>query len=619
MRNRLLTILAVSVLVIVAPWAFWPLLAGAVVARVIRRSRERREQRRREQASGDRPLSRRERRRQARENRRRAVQARRDQAVEYSPKYGWNVDLLPSDMSASFMEGQKGNAYFRCAGIDDLVTGTPLGKDVNYSFKLTDMTKLDELKRKAGMYNGAAAVEMRSGDWMVRASNAAAINELAKAAFPQRTHDVTREVMHTRQYRIEGMKSYDEALAYFKAKRDELIPANSFVTVRDVVDGETMRTSNGTELSPVSLPVGTFIISETETDRYKGEVKLHDNRFRDRDEMLEAARQSFSAGESTRLPGSVPGELSVSDSTPERVERYLSDEYGNHVGLVSPDGPDYKALRAYVICEDVDALAQVLNAGELPEGALVVASREAPSVREGQFYVELERSGDVRSLLGIQGEASPGFAAKCESLGIGAEQRDASLLMDEVARNGYASCVLKGKVGLERANVNGVPVRDIADRLSSTRLDRLDREAAGTWIRDASRIQAVSVTVDPKRAELRITSVVGDVQKVETRKMTDREVTEFSRRGKVSRAEMKDLLMQVHPDYFRSYSVVGKGTYHGLYEDPVRDFLAGRRPASVPEVKARMQEARRERQALRKAAEPKRKAAPRKGTGPKVG
>lgn len=596
---------AVIAAVILMPVLFFPVLAGAAAVYAYNAVRSRRAMeasQSQDESQGEGRTSRREQRREARREQARVREIQRAQAVEYDPKKGWNVDALPFDMNASFMRGRKGVAYFDCAGIDGLVKGVPDGRDVDYLFRVEDPAKARMLQEKAKMYNGAAKVE-RSGDaFFVHASNAKAINDLAKEAFPPSRHEVTREVTQLRQYYVEGAKDYEDAKRIFEATRDRRVPDRTVHSQVDTVDGvQASRQSNGEPLDPASLPLGMYVISETEVSTFKGKVSIPGNV--EGDASVAAAIEAFEPSNENRVASPDSGKVKISDGTPEKVGRYVLDEYGRGVDVVRTDDPLYRDLHAYVVCQDVDELAAIVNGGELPKGALVVVDRRAPDLRDGQFYIELEQGDDVRSRLGIQGEASPAFAAKCESLGVGAEQLEASLVMDEVSRNGYANARLKDSVSLERAKVNGLPVNELAERLTNDRLPKLDREAAGIWIKDASKIQAISVTVDPKRAEMRITSVVDNCQKVETRKMTDKEVTEFSRRPGVTKSEMKDLLMQVHPDFFKSYSVGGRS----LYEDPVRDFIAGRKPAAVPELKAQMQEAKkRQHKPVRKPSGPKR-------------
>ena len=598
---------AIITAVILMPVLFFPVLAGAAAVYAYNAVRSRRAleaSQSQDESQGERRTSRREQRREARREQARVREIQRAQAVEYDPKRGWNVDALPFDMNASFMGGRKSVAYFDCAGIDSLVKGVPNGKDVDYRFKVKDPQKAKMLQEKARMYNGAARVERVGDEFYVHASNAKAINDLAKEAFPPSRHDVTREITQLRQYYIEGAKDYEDAKRIFEATRDRRVPDRTVHTQVDTVDGvQAMRQSNGQPLDPASLALGMYVISETEVSTFKGKVSIPGNVEGDAS-VAAAAIEAFEPSNENRVASPDGGKVKISDGTPEKVGRYVLDDYGRGVDVVRLDDPRYRDLHAYVVCQDVDELAAVVNGGELPKGSLVVVDRMAPDLRDGQFYIELERSDDVRSRLGIQGEASPAFAAKCESLGVGAEQLEACLVMDEVSRNGYANARLKDSVSLERAKVNGLPVNELAERLTNDRLPKLDREAAGVWIKDASKIQAISVTVDPKRAEMRITSVVDNCQKVETRKMSDKEVTEFSRRPGVTKSEMKDLLMQVHPDFFKSYSVGGRS----LYEDPVRDFIAGRKPAAVPELKAQMQEAKKQRQQkpVRKPSGPKR-------------
>ncbi|MBR1434040.1 MAG: hypothetical protein IJ584_02885 [Bacteroidales bacterium] len=604
-------------LVILAPALSFPFLASALAFDAYERMRARRAAEGRKSGLDRRLDERRERRERRQERRRseaRSVQARREQAVEYDRRNGWNIGRLPFDMTADLTTAREGRMQFTAAGIPGLVTGLAKGRDVEYSFLVDDPEKAEALRKKSRMYNGAAdVVRQEDGRFRVVAYNAAAINDLAKEAFPAVKHQVEREIVLTRQYSLQGYDSYEEALKAFKADRERFSPVNSFTKVTDSVDGVKEERSNGERLDPKVMAHREWLITEEEVTRYAGQVVVPGSIVSDED-IVVYARNHFEPGDSNKVILSKEDALRLSDGTPEAAARYIVDEAGNALRLYDPSAKEVKELHPYLICADMDSLAEYLNGDEIPKGSFLVLDDRRPDVTDGRFYIELDADDDIRSLLGIQGEASPSFAAKCESLGIGSEQLEASLLMREAAEKGYADVALRDSVSLSRVRVNGVPVEELADRLSDERLERLDRKAAEVWLRDAAKIQAVNITIDAKRAEMRITSCVDNVQKVETRKLTDREIQSFSRRGKISKSEMKDLLMQVHPDYFKSYSIGGKG----VYEDPVRDFLEGKKPVVSTTLKAQMEKAKGLDPALKNPVPKPKPAKRQKPSGPKL-
>ena len=97
------------------------------------------------------------------------------------------------------------------------------------------------------------------------------------------------------------------------------------------------------------------------------------------------------------------------------------------------------------------------------------------------------------------------------------------------------------------------------------------------WSREAAEINAVSIEIDVKNREMRISSSVGEGRsvKVERFPMTEEQLDALSRRGAITRLESKELLMQLHPDYFKTFSD-GKG--QSLFDDPLGAFYRGEKP-----------------------------------------
>lgn len=597
--KTLLTLAAVAI-VILAPAFTFPLLVGLVAADVVSRSRMRIGAR--GAGEGERPSL-----WERRKERKRAIQVRRERAVEYDRRHGWDVNGLPVDMRPTRLcsPGMGDVSFFECAGIPGLVEATAAGKDVEYSFVLKDTGKAADIQREVKMHNGAARLERDGDGFVVKAYDAATINDLAKKAYPPSRHEVQREFVHTRQYIVGGKSSFADALEEFRRNRDSYSPVNSFSSVADSVDGVRRVSSNGEPFSPGFLLPGEWIVTEEEVSRFAGRVDVPANILMDED-IIDYAKDRFVADDSTRVSLSDAEKLRLSDGTPERVGRYVVMDDGSSLRLCDSGSLSGHSLHAYLVCDDLDSMAEVLNQDGIPKGTFLVLDSEAPAM-DGRFVIELDLDDETRSLLAVQGDASPAFVARCESMGVSKETLEASLLMDVVDHRGYADVRLRDSVSFDKVRVNGVPVTELADRLADDRLPALDRKGVADWLRDAALVQSVSVTVDAKKAEMRITSRVGDVQKVETRKMTDREIREFSRRGELSKAEMKDLLMQVHPDFFRSYSQGGKS----LFEDPVRDFIAGQKPKLSPTLGRQM------RQAKEKA--PELKPLKKRSAGPKLG
>lgn len=490
-------------------------------------------------------------------------------SLEYDRRRGWNVSALPLDMIPDLSGRDRSTAMFTCAGIGGLVRGVASGGSVTYSFSVGDEARALEIQRKAGAFPGARVERSPGGGFIVSAPGAAAINELAKAAFPLTAGRVEREVRLGRQYVMRGYGSYDEALSAFRDGLDRPAPENTYVAVTDSVDGKAARSDDGVRLEPAELPEGVFIINEEEVSRFAGRVSFPYGDVSARDAALEAWTPSVD----DRMDVPRQERTVISDGTPPGVTRVVpvAGDDGGTVNLALSGAEALLGLSPYIEVGDASSLGRLLCDGAAPCGAGVVLSGSVPPPSGGRFYVELPRSaGTVSSLRPVSG-VSDAFVERCAAAGIPATEAGACLLWNEVRDKGSARAVLTDPVPLDGALVNGVPAAVVAERLSSWRLPSLAGRDLETWLSDAGKIQAVNITVDVKRAEMRVVSVVDDTQKVETRKLSDKELRAFSERGKLDRAEMRDLLMMAHPDYFRSYSRGGRS----VVDDPVGAFLLG--------------------------------------------
>ena len=106
----------------------------------------------------------------------------------------------------------------------------------------------------------------------------------------------------------------------------------------------------------------------------------------------------------------------------------------------------------------------------------------------------------------------------------------------------------------------------------------LDDKQLQSWIHDASRIESVELTVDTRKQEMRITSVIDGERKTDIRPMTKSEISRFEERGEISLSEKKDLLMQLHPNTFETYRakrVNQYSDYQSTVKNPFQAFING--------------------------------------------
>ena len=250
------------------------------------------------------------------------------------------------------------------------------------------------------------------------------------------------------------------------------------------------------------------------------------------------------------------------------------------------------SLKAYVIVDSPEKAAEIARQGKFPEGSLVSVGREVP-LQEGRYAVSVDING-VGDLLRYR-SASAAVPGGTGTLG---EEEYASMA-GEIARRGYASAVTAGDVSLRGALVNGVlPASELADRVGSRNLDRLDSKELGTWIADASKIESVNISFNAYEGTMTVTSQVGGSVRQETHELSDEQLKSLQGRPKPSVAEMKDLLMQTNPRFFETYRAVRSSSEvpaRSVYKDPLGDFLRGRRPERALTAQGIIRQARQKR------------------------
>lgn len=541
----------------------------------------------------DRWLEGRVQKRQMKRQEKQTMEERRARAVEYDRKGGWIIGKLPEGMQADFTKVDPNNpgvVPFRCAGIDGLVTGVAKGKDVDYFFKLDDLSKEEALARKAALYNGSAKVVREADGLYVHADHADAINELAKAAYPESKHVLESEIVFGRHFVVDGCSSYDEAVEKFKANRGAYSCAETYCFFNDTIDGKltTAERNEGKPFGGASLPLGSYVVTEEEVSLYRQEIAVPGN-LKTEEEIKAFVLDASSATSEHEVKDDDRVGLHLKDGTLKDIPRTFRDENGKELTLHGPDDKLITGSKVYLVCKDMDTLSEVLNGGEIPSGSYVVMERNAPAPGPGEFVLEVDNDGDLRSMLSVQGGASPAFVARCESMGVSTDQLDASRLCSAIESDGYAALMLKEAVSLDKVKVNGVRVDEIAERMSNDRLTKLDRKTLGQWIEDAGKIESVTLTVDPKMGSVRIESVVDGVHRLEERPMSEKEMRALGSRGMISRSELKDLLMQLNPGRFGSYR---DGRGGGVFLNPFEAFVDGKKPVLSEEYRRVRAEAR---------------------------
>ena len=506
--------------------------------------------------------------------------------VYYDRQTGeFHAEALPVDMRADLANAVQGRVSFSCAGMQDCIQGFPT-EDGGYRFRFT-VDDLDAARRVSEFSEGAAFrnshgdASIRQAEngvgYVVESGDARSIRALVMAAFPPTRCEVEQEVRTVNQYVIHGCGSYEEAVAKFNRDRSVLRPERSFVERTLLLDGVEKERTSGSAYAPLSLEAGTYVISEVDADVRKASISVPGN-ITNPDSIADFAACAFDSNKAEKVAGKSFSHKLL-DATPEHVSRYLE----------VPDGTIHLANEASIAnlvslrqpqfvfrCADMKEAGDLLSGKTIPQGRLLLLDTESPKPGPGEFIVTIPATADMLSSLRVEGDAAAGFMRQYSGAGIDEADIHLSLIEDSLSYDGYVTARSVDALSTENARINGVPASELSDRLRDSILPSLETsEEMSRWLADAAEIQSISVTLDAKKSELRVSSVVGGTTKTEVRRLSESEMADFAKRGELTKAEMKDFLMQTHPDYFRTYS---DGNGGGTVQDPVSSFLKGEKP-----------------------------------------
>lgn len=536
---------------------------------------------------------------------------------------GWKQEGLPLDMTCDFVDGRR--ALFGAAGIDGLIRGERgLLAGEKYSFDVPDIQSAERLQSFLSRSDVSGSVTRREdGRFEVSSSSLEDINTLAKEAFPKTKVAVEREVVEGRQYMVYGAASYEDALKKYQADPDSASYLGYYTSVRDTVDGVPQEArTDGSRVNKANyargMRLGAYVIDVEDVTTLSGVVEVPAN----------VGKESVAAYASGLLGIKTPG-VSVASSeryaegTPEGVSRYfIKDVARNRVDLRDPSDSAVLAedrLKAYVIMRSEDQVKEFVGRGTLPKGTFVSISADAPSVGEKDVVVELNLQDErVRRAVRYDAGLTAGVQAVLDGYGVDPETVSYSCLVDKVRGGGSVGLFLDGELGEEviaDSRFNGLRFGELEDRLTDERFAELGYERAMQWSREAAEIKAVSIEIDVKNRVMRISSRVGEGRsvKVERFPMTEEQLDALSRRGAITRLESKELLMQLHPDYFKTFS---DGMGQSLFDDPLGAFYRGEKPALKKDAKPVKGQEAAQKQERKRTLENK---SPRAARKPKIG
>lgn len=488
----------------------------------------------------------------------------------------WKISRLPLDVQISSRNGNE--MSFKAAGIDGLIEGrrTADGEE-SFSVRLNDLAAAQRAQTLlAGRGMDVEVTHDGYGNYRVDCKNLFVANDVAKLLYEQKKVSVERKTTSVRQYLVSGFSSPEEAVDAFKADPSAGMLVNSYISNVDLVDGKrSFESSNGALLdngyNGGRLPVGSFIVSVEDTDSLSGVLKVP----AEVPDLKEYVLANFSSALS---PSGVKSTSDVKDSTPLGMQRTIKLDNGEEVAVRKDAGN----LGVYVVFDTLEEMVELLNEGSLRKGSYLAVSDSEPVVPKGKRALFLPLSDErIRNAVSLQSGLSQGELDRLHQLGLSDNDVMLSCMSHYLEKNASCNVVLSSSIDEETLRgcyLDGVRYSDIEERIvNCDRLPELSPERLEQWMKDTAEISMVRVEVDVQNSVLRITSSVnGDASvKMEERPLTSQDIKNLSQRGTISEVEMKDLLLQLHPDYFKTYAdKKGKS----LFADPLEAFIAGRQP-----------------------------------------
>lgn len=532
------------------------------------------------------------------DERRQRVRAHKENTKKHFFRNGkWNLRELPFDMYTSPWALDKREAYFTCAGIENVIRARVLdrrGRKAEFSIVTESDDKAQQIADHIAENGiiGTRVVRTEDGKFEIVSDNAVDISNIVKEFYPPREMCVEREISTTKQFVVSGCKSYEEARQKFEQNRMFYKPSNVYQTVQDTVEGvKAPEQSSPNIMNPSSLDAGSFIINETKTEKFSRNVKFNGGL-----DCTDEALRSEASAAYTKQGMSRENDL-VEDSTRIEISNGIeNDNVPRHVKvndrvipLRTAENTDVSALEASLVFRfKTSQEMQDFLSGKVSTAGMPALVDRFPSSHPGEFVVTVPLDNKLlKSMESVDGIPEKIYE-KYSDAGVSRKDCQFTSIVDTLSSGeGYATVRLTENVDFSRALVNGVPVNDYAERFENKEKQALLQEIEKDkkrlqWLDDAAKIKAVSVNVDLKNSELVITSTVSNENRSETkvdrRQLTDDELRDFQRRGDIPETDAKDLIMMMHPDYFGTYSADGG---RPMYEDPLGSFIRNEKPVAV--------------------------------------
>lgn len=556
----------------------------------------------------------------------------RDAVVDNSVLYDnrrkqWNIAAIPLELGLPNDKHVNGTTaadfnirYFDCCGIKDFVTGVAnRNGTADFSFKCKDLDnalKIEAYLKENGTHPSLRGASIRrdvDGGFVCSCRDPYAIVALVKAGeFQSKDATVTTTTRDVQQFIVSGCRTYEEALEKFKADRANLSPANVYSQVEKTLDGKTLMSACGCSLRMSKMEIGSFIIDETIihsstlTGTVPGATALSDM------EIVDNLLANKEIIPETSEPEKLITPVTFSQKEMEEMGHFVKFGNGRSLDMDKIEGQAEAAVADIcsskyltVTFRSKEELQKALESGKINRGSLMEITdgrNDGDIIREGGFQMHMPLNESAIKKLHVTGEDSDSINRYSE-LGLSPDMLEMACIGLSMKESGHCPVVNDSAIPVSRFSANGTRAEELKDRLGNDKAPQLESLAqVNQWSEQAAMVRNIDIDVDYKNETLRIRSTVsnGTVThtKTETKKLSQKELKDFSKRGPITDSQAKDLLMQTHPDYFSMYRSGGKS----IFSDPVGDFIAGRRPQTKIEAYHQKQEQKKNQKKARKTS-----------------
>lgn len=536
-----------------------------------------------------------------------------DRDIVYDRRKGrWNISALPIDMKPtvdSFGEfSLKGkNKLFDVGGIRGAVWGQAGSNGiVTFSFKVGSeeaAIKLADIISQSNDRRLSTASITHTPDgkgYICTCVNPEGISLLfRKAEFKAKEAEVKIKTQSVNQYEVKGCKTAEEAREKFERLKaadnlGQLRQVNTYECLEKFMDGKKLDSKMyGQPYEAKQTELGTYIINDVyvSTTLHKSMVK--GGEMMDNEQLMSnvlsdsnAVCEKVSAACEASIDGVNLGKekvVSLSEGKVMSVDKMMSLSEKTMKSFENNEERHYLRIK----CDSPEAIADWLNHGKIPVRcpvSLVSGGKGMFNEEPGVICVPVDRKM-LDELYPVMTEKEYRSLERYSQAGIDSKVLNAAAIGERLKANGECSVISDREIPIIGPICSGTSGIELRERLLSENCTELNTiEHLNQWAKDASMIDSVNITVDPEKSQLVIKSTVNNgkssTTKIETRTLTKDELDSVSRRLPVSPVESKDFLMQLHPEYFKTYqSAVGNGK--GMFADPVQDFLAGRKPETL--------------------------------------